>query len=82
MKVRIELTDGSSEDEIVIRCHSVDSQTQKLVEQLLASSQSRLAFYRGGNRGVPLTKRRRPRTSMCTRIRLTRRTAASSGYRS
>ena len=47
MKVRIELTDGSSEDEIVIRCHSVDSQTQRLVEQLLASSQSRLAFYRG-----------------------------------
>ncbi len=47
MKVRIELTDGSSEDEIVIRCRAVDSETQRLVEQLLSSSQSRLAFYRG-----------------------------------
>ncbi len=47
MKVRIELTDGSSEDEIVIRCRSLDSETQRLVEQLLSSSQSRLAFYRG-----------------------------------
>ena len=47
MKLRIELTDGSTEDEIVIRCGRVDDNVQKLQEFILNMSAPGITFYKG-----------------------------------
>ena len=46
MKLRIELTDGSMEDEVVIRCGRVDGNVQKLQEFILSLSAPRMTFYK------------------------------------
>ena len=46
MKLRIELTDGSEEDEVVIRCGRVDDNVQKLQEFILSLSAPRMTFYK------------------------------------
>ena len=46
MKLRIELTDGSAEDEIVIRCGRVDDNVKKLQEFILNLSSPRMTFYK------------------------------------
>jgi len=47
VKLRIELTDGSAEDEVVIRCNRVDDNVQKLQEFILNLSAPRMTFYKG-----------------------------------
>ena len=47
LKLRIELTDGSVEDEVVIRCNRVDDNVQKLQEFILSLSAPRMTFYKG-----------------------------------
>ena len=47
MKLRIELTDGSVEDEVVVRCSRVDDNVQKLQEFILSLSAPRMTFYKG-----------------------------------
>ena len=47
MKLRIELTDGSVEDEVVIHCGRVDSNVQKLQEFILNLSSPQMTFYKG-----------------------------------
>ena len=47
MKLRIELTDGSMEDEVVIHCGRVDGNVQKLQEFILSLSAPRMTFYKG-----------------------------------
>jgi DNA-binding LytR/AlgR family response regulator len=47
VKLRIEITDGSSEDEVVIRCGRVDDTIQKLQEYILSLSAPKLTFYKG-----------------------------------
>jgi len=47
VKLRIELTDGSTEDEIVIRCGRVDDNVQKIQEFILSLSAPRMTFYKG-----------------------------------
>jgi len=47
VKLRIELTDGSDEDEVVIRCGRVDDNVQKLQEFILSMSAPRMTFYKG-----------------------------------
>ena len=46
MKLRIELTDGSTEDEVVIRCGRVDDNVQKLQEFILSMSAPKMTFYK------------------------------------
>ena len=46
MKLRIELTDGSVEDEVVIRCGRVDDNVQKLQEFILNMSAPGITFYK------------------------------------
>ena len=46
MKLRIELTDGSTEDEVVIRCGRVDDNVQKLQEFILSLSAPKMTFYK------------------------------------
>ena len=46
MKLRIEITDGSSEDEVVVRCGRVDENIQKLQEFILNLSAPRMTFYK------------------------------------
>ena len=46
MKLRIELTDGSMEDEVVIRCGRVDGNVQKLQELILSMSAPKMTFYK------------------------------------
>ena len=46
MKLRIELTDGSMEDEVVIRCGRVDGNVQKLQEFILSMSAPKMTFYK------------------------------------
>ena len=46
MKLRIELTDGSAEDEVVIRCGRVDDNVQKLQEFISGLSAPRMTFYK------------------------------------
>ena len=46
MKLRIELTDGSTEDEVIIRCGRVDDTIQKLQEYILNLASPRLVFYK------------------------------------
>jgi len=45
VKLRIELTDGKSEDEVVIHCGRVDENVQKLQEFILGLSSPRMTFY-------------------------------------
>ena len=47
MKLRIEITDGSSEDEVIIRCERVDDNVQKLQAYILSLSAPKLTFYKG-----------------------------------
>ena len=47
MKLRIELTDSSIEDEVVIRCGRVDDNVQKLQEFILSMSSPQMTFYKG-----------------------------------
>jgi len=46
VKLRIELTDGSAEDEVVIRCGSVDDNVQKIQEFISNLSAPRMTFYK------------------------------------
>ena len=47
MKLRIEVTDGSMEDEIIIRCGRVDESVQKLQAFIQNMSAPKLTFYKG-----------------------------------
>jgi len=47
VKLRIEISDGSTEDEIIIRCGRVDDNVQKLQEFILNMSAPKLTFYKG-----------------------------------
>jgi len=47
VKLRIELTDGSGEDEVVIRCGRVDGNVQKLQEFILSMTSPQMTFYKG-----------------------------------
>ena len=47
MKLRIEVTDGSSEDEVIIRCGRVDESVQKLQAYVQSMSAPKLTFYKG-----------------------------------
>jgi len=47
VKLRIEVTDGSSEDEVIIRCSSVDDSVQKLQAYILSMSAPKITFYKG-----------------------------------
>jgi len=46
VKLRIELTDGAGEDEVIIRCSRVDDNVQKLQEFILTLSTPRMIFYK------------------------------------
>jgi len=46
VKLRIELTDGTEEDEVVIRCGRVDDNVQKLQEFIRSLSAPRMTFYK------------------------------------
>ena len=46
MKLRIELTDGSTEDEVVIRCGRVDGNIQKIQEFVMSLSSPQMTFYK------------------------------------
>jgi len=46
LKLRIELTDDSDEDEVVIRCGRVDDTIQKLQEYILTLTAPKLIFYK------------------------------------
>jgi DNA-binding LytR/AlgR family response regulator len=47
VKLRIEITDGKSEDEVIIRCGRVDGTIQKLQEYILSLSAPKLTFHKG-----------------------------------
>ncbi|MDR0324847.1 MAG: LytTR family transcriptional regulator [Oscillospiraceae bacterium] len=47
MKLRIEVSDGLPEDEVVIRCGRVDDTVQKLQAYILGLSAPKLIFYKG-----------------------------------
>ena len=47
MKLRIEVSDESTEDEVIIRCGRVDETVQKLQEFILSMSSPKLTFYKG-----------------------------------
>ena len=47
MKLRIEISDGATEDEVIIRCSRVDDTVRKLQEYILNMSAPRLTFYKG-----------------------------------
>jgi len=47
VKLRIEVTDGSTEDEVIIRCSRVDDSVQKLQAYILSMSAPKLTFYKG-----------------------------------
>jgi len=46
VKLRIELTDGSSEDEVVIRCSNVDNNVRKIQEFISSLSVPKMTFYK------------------------------------
>ena len=46
MKLRIELTDGSAEDEVVVRCSRVDGNVQKIQEFISNLSAPKMTFYK------------------------------------
>ena len=47
MKLRIELSGGSTEDEVIIRCGRVDETVQKLQEYILGMSSPMFTFFKG-----------------------------------
>lgn len=49
MKIRIEVEDGLTEDEVIIRCGRVDDTVQKIQQYILEQSlvQSKITFYKG-----------------------------------
>jgi len=47
VKLRIEITDGSSEDEVIIRCSRIDSTVQKLQSYIQSLATPKLVFFRG-----------------------------------
>jgi len=47
VKLRIEVSDESTEDEVIIRCGRVDETVQKLQEFILSMSSPKLTFYKG-----------------------------------
>jgi len=47
VKLRIEITDGSAEDEVIIRCGRVDGTVQKIQEFIISMSAPKLTFYKG-----------------------------------
>jgi len=46
VKLRIELTDGSLEDEVVVRCGRVDGNVQKIQEFIRSLSAPQMTFYK------------------------------------
>ena len=46
MKLKIELTDGTDEDEVIIRCSRVDKNVQKLQEFISGLTTPRMTFYK------------------------------------
>ena len=47
MKLRIEVSDGLPEDEVMIRCGRVDDSIQKLQAYIHSLTRPKLAFYKG-----------------------------------
>ncbi|MCL2084337.1 MAG: LytTR family transcriptional regulator [Oscillospiraceae bacterium] len=47
MKLRIEVSDGLPEDEVIIRCGRADDTVQKLQAYILGLSAPKLTFYKG-----------------------------------
>jgi DNA-binding LytR/AlgR family response regulator len=47
VKLRIEISDGLQEDEVIIRCRSVDDTVQKLQAYIQGISAPKLIFYKG-----------------------------------
>ena len=47
MKLRIEVTDGSTEDEVIVRCGRVDDTVQKLQAYIQSLSAPKMTFYKG-----------------------------------
>ena len=47
MKLRIEITDGLPENEVIIRCGRVDDAVQKLHAYILDMSAPKIVFYKG-----------------------------------
>lgn len=47
MKLRIEVTDGLPENEVIVRCGRVDDAVQKLQAFVLSLSAPKLVFYKG-----------------------------------
>ena len=47
MKLRIEVTDGMPESEVIIRCGRVDETIQKLQQYILSLSAPKLVFHKG-----------------------------------
>jgi DNA-binding LytR/AlgR family response regulator len=50
VKLRIELSDGLSEDEVIIRCGRVDETVQKLQEYILSLSSPKIVFFKGSQK--------------------------------
>jgi len=46
VKLRIELTDGSGEDEVVVRCSRVDSRVQKIQDFISSLSAPKMTFFK------------------------------------
>jgi len=47
VKLRIEVTDGSTEDEVIVRCGRVDDTVQKLQAYIQSLSAPKMTFYKG-----------------------------------
>ena len=47
MKLRIEVDDSLSENEVIIRCARIDDKVQKIQAQIRSISSPRLVFYKG-----------------------------------
>jgi len=47
VKLRIEVSEGEIEDEVIIRCGRVDETVQKLQEYILSLSSPKIVFYKG-----------------------------------
>jgi DNA-binding LytR/AlgR family response regulator len=47
VKLRIEISDGLPEDEVIIRCGRVDETVQKLHAYILGVSAPKISFYKG-----------------------------------
>jgi len=47
VKLSIEISDGSTEDEVVIRCRRVDDTVQKLQEYIISLSAPKITFFKG-----------------------------------